>query len=80
MKPGMNGDNKICPELVEGRVAADRFATHNVIEAANLFSQRARLSERDRVHLRIVIEELFTNILKAWPVASNELYRIPIGT
>ncbi|MEM7221846.1 MAG: ATP-binding protein [Pseudomonadota bacterium] len=74
----MNGDNNFCPELVEGRVAADRHAIHNVIEATNLFSERVKLSKRDAVHLRIVVEELFTNILKhgRLPPSSFVEYRL----
>ena len=77
----MNSDNKICANLVEVKVAADRFATHNAIEAAVLFSERACLSQKDRVHLRIVIEELITNILKHgrlsdWSIIDFRLERV----
>ncbi len=53
-----------CTAAVAGEVAADRSATRKVIKAAARFAEGVHFSNEDQVRLRIVVEELLTNLLK----------------
>ena len=49
---------------VAGEVTANRSATRKVIEAAERFAEGAQLGNEDQVRLRIVVEEVLSNLLK----------------
>lgn len=58
------GEENSRTDAVAGEVAADRSATRKIIEAAARFAERAHLGKEDQVRLRIIVEELLTNLLK----------------
>ena len=58
------GEENPCTGAVAGEVAANRSATRKMIEAAARFAEGAHLGNEDQVRLRIVVEEILTNLLK----------------